>query len=37
MWEASFRILIKVKIGEREQRDIREYIEKGEKLGSSEP
>jgi len=36
MWEASFRILIKVKIGEREQRDIREYIEKGEKFGSGE-
>jgi len=37
MWETSFRILIKVKIGERKQRLIKEYIEKGEKLGSSEP
>lgn len=36
MWEASFRILIKTKIGAREQRLIKEYIEKGEKLGSSQ-
>jgi len=35
MWEASFRILIKTKIGERAQRLLREYIEKGEKLRSS--
>jgi hypothetical protein len=32
MWEDSFRILIKAEIGERRQRFIREFMEKGENI-----
>jgi len=36
MWEKSFRILIKVEIGEEQQRSIDEWVENQENLGGSE-
>jgi len=36
MWKESFSILIKIKIGERRQRFIEEYVEKTSQLGDHE-